>query len=212
MSRLPLDKHGRPVPWFAAWIDGVPDFRVADGQKFAEAVRFKLCWVCGQPVGRFVSFVIGPMCAVNRITAEPGCHRECAVFSARGCPFLARPTMRRRESGLPEDYTEAGGKTIRRNPGVALVYVTRDWKPFRVPPGMGEEGILFELGDPTETLWYAEGREATRAEVMASIESGLPLLRQEAERDPDNPAGAVAELDRQYAVAMRLIPVEVPGG
>jgi hypothetical protein len=29
---------------------------------------------------------------------------------------------------------------------------------------------------PVEIKWYAEGRAATRAEVMASIESGLPLL------------------------------------
>ena len=29
----------------------------------------------------------------------------------------------------------------------------------------------------TETAWYAQGRQATRAEVLASIESGLPALR-----------------------------------
>jgi len=210
MARLPLDRHGRPVPWFAAWVDGQPDFRVASGAKLVEALRFKLCWVCGQRVGRFVSFVIGPMCAVNRVTAEPGCHRECAIFSATACPFLARPTMRRRESGLPEDRIDAGGETIEHNPGVALVYVTRGWKPFRVPAGMGHDGVLIDLGEPTQTLWYAHGRDATRAEVMASIESGMPLLRRAAEQDPDDPVGAVAALAAQYVVAMRYVPPEVP--
>jgi hypothetical protein len=28
IALLPTDKHHRPVPWFVAFIDGVPDFRV----------------------------------------------------------------------------------------------------------------------------------------------------------------------------------------
>ena len=66
---------------------------------------------------------------------------------------------------------------------------------FREPP------VLVRVGDPTETLWYAKGRPATRDEVDASIESGLPLLRAE-EEGPD----AVAELKRLVSVAQRYLP------
>lgn len=39
MRHLPLDKHDRPVPWFAAWIDGQPDFRVVAPGRTRDALR-----------------------------------------------------------------------------------------------------------------------------------------------------------------------------
>src|SRR5262245_2742625 len=90
MRKLPLHR-GYPVPWFVEWIEGVPDFRIMDGRKLVRAVKEKRCWVCGELMGSYLAFTIGPMCAVNRISAEPPSHRECASFSARGCPFLTRP-------------------------------------------------------------------------------------------------------------------------
>lgn len=65
-------------------------------------------------------------------------------------------------------------------------------------------GILFTVGDPVETLWFAEGRPATRDEVLASIDSGLPILRQQAEQDGED---ALLELDRLHNQALELLPV-----
>lgn len=198
MARLPRDRHGRPVPWFVAWVDGVPDFRVIGAGRLADAHRFGLCWVCGLPTGAYKAAVIGPMCAVNRVSSEPPSHRACAVWSARNCPFMASPSMRRRTTGLPEDATDPAGIGLKRNPGVALVWVTR--RVTRVPaPG----GHLFNLGDPVEVLWFAQGRPATRGEVLASIDSGLPTLQ--AMADEDGPR-AVAALARMTTVALRLVP------
>lgn len=199
MAALPKDKHGRPVPWFVAWIDGAPDFRVIGTDKIRDAVRFELCWVCGRHRGRYAAFVVGPMCAVNRVSAEPPSHLECADYSARACPFLSTPRMRRRDGGLPEAAVEPAGTMIPRNPGVALVWVTRAFAIFAAPGG-----VLFDIGEPVQTRWYAEGRDATRAEVMASIDSGLPLLAAEAAKD--GPA-AVAELEVMRAKALPLVPV-----
>lgn len=202
VAKLPRDKHGRPTPWFVHRDDdGTPEFRVVRRNGLPDAMRFELCWVCGQPRGRWASFVIGPMCAVNRVSAEPPSHRDCALYSARACPFLATPTMRRRTTGLPEETTNPAGEAIPRNPGVALVWSSRSWKPFRAPGG-----VLFDVGDPTETLWFCQGREADRAEVLASLESGLPLLRAEAEKDG---AQALSELDGQYRQALTLVPAEL---
>jgi hypothetical protein len=209
MRDLPLDKHGRPVPWFVAWLDddgheatpdtGTPDFRIIRPGAITEAVREDRCWVCGQRRGsRFAAFVIGPMCAVNRTTAEPPCHRDCAAYSAQVCPFLTTPGMRRRTTGL-EDAEPPAGIMIPRNPGVTLVWVTRR---FRIEAdGMG--GALFKLGDPAETIWLREGRPATGAEVLASIDSGLPALRELAEAEGPRAEQALRDA---YQAALPLLP------
>jgi hypothetical protein len=91
MKTLPVDERGYPVPWFVDWVDGKPEFRAMDGNKWESAVRYRLCWVCGGTLGVNKSFVAGPMCGINRTSAEPPCHLECATWSARNCPFLKNP-------------------------------------------------------------------------------------------------------------------------
>lgn len=198
IARLPRNHAGYPVPWFVAWIGGQPDFRIIGDGKLGDAIRFKSCWLCGQPLGANAAFVLGPMCGITRTSPEPPSHRDCADYAARACPFLATPNMRRRENNIPEDAHEPDGIMIRRNPGACLVWVSRNWQR--------QHGLaLWHVGDPVETRWYAEGRTATRDEVLASIDSGLPLLRAEAEKDT-RPAAALAELDRQHALALELVP------
>lgn len=201
MRRLPLNRAGYPVPWFVGWVDGEPDFRVVGYGKHDEAVRFGLCWLCGQALGANVAFVLGTMCSVNRVAPEPPSHRDCALYAAVACPFLARPEMRRRDNNLPEDSAPPDGIMLTRNPGACAVWVTRRWSRIR-----GHR--LYDVGEPTQVLWFARGRQATRAEVLASIESGMPLLRGEAEQDP-RPGEALALLEAQLAAAMALVPAEV---
>lgn len=200
---LPRNKVGYPVPWFVATIDGAPDFRIVKPGAMNEALARKLCWVCGVPFGRQEdrAFVIGPMCAVNRVSAEPPSHRDCAVYSATACPFLVTPQMTRRDRRVPECAVNPAGMMIRRNPGVTLVWVTgyRAWKPVTA-----HDGTLFDIGEPKEALWFSRGRPATRVEVLASIDSGLPLLREMAEADgPDE----VAKLDEMHEQALAHIPL-----
>ena len=66
MRRLKISDEGFPVPWFVGYVDGKPDFRTMDGDKLIIAVRHKRCWMCGQPLGKHLTFAIGPMCTVNR--------------------------------------------------------------------------------------------------------------------------------------------------
>lgn len=203
VARLPRDKHGRPIPWFVHIDDaGIPDFRIIRRGGIEDALRFDLCWVCGRQRGRHAAFVVGPMCAVNRTSAEPPAHLECAVYSAQACPFLTTPTMTRRERGMAEmGVVPPAGVMIPRNPGVALVWSSRTWSTFPDPAGH----LLVDIGEPTETSWWAHGRPATRAEALASIESGLPLLRAEAEKDR-RPARALLELGQLVERALPLVP------
>lgn len=80
------------------------------------------------------------------------------------------PSKLRREGNKPETVDPAG-EMLRRNPGVALVWVSQGFEIEQV-----HNGYLFNVGIPYEALWYAHGREATHEEVMASIDSGLPAL------------------------------------
>jgi len=203
IARLPRDKHHRPVPWFVAFIGGVPDFRIIKPGAIQQALAQKLCWTCGLPFQRQEdrAFVIGPMCAVNRVSAEPPSHYDCAAYSATHCPFLTTPRMTRRERHIPPEAANPAGVSIRRNPGVALVWVTgyRSWSTF----GDGQGGTLVNVGEPKRCEWYAEGRPAARAEVLASINSGLPILAEMAREE--SPA-AEAQLARMHEQALELVP------
>lgn len=175
MKSLPRDERGFPVPWFVDWIGDKPEFRAMDGRKYVKAVRENRCWVCGDKMGITKVFVAGPMCGINRTSAEPPSHIECARWSAINCPFLSNPRMVRREDELLNNTTlrdKAPGCAIARNPGVTMLWVTRQYEIF--DDGRGKP--LIQMGEPERVEWYANGREAILAEVQASIDSGLPNL------------------------------------
>ena len=209
IARLPRDARGYPVPRFVEWFkDGEaarrgsegakPDFRYADHAFRARAFKHGCCWLCGELTGVHQVYVIGPMCVVNRTTSEPACHRDCAEFAARACPFLVRPRQKRNEKGLDPEAS-APGTMIKRNPGCVALYETRERKAFSDAAG----GWLIRLGPPARVDWWAEGRKATRAEIEASIESGYPLLFDEAKKDGIE---GIQELGRLRLQAMQYLP------
>lgn len=179
IARLPVDHRGFPVPWFVAWIDGKPDHRVADTRKLLPAVKQNLCWICGDKLGRHLAFTLGPMCAITRCSGEPPAHRDCAIFAATHCPFLSIPEKRRREKAMSEksQFSEFG---LKQNPGCALVWITNGYRTIRDP---STSSIVCQFDDATEMLWFCEGRPAVREEVVESIRSGLPMVREVAKRD-----------------------------
>ena len=196
IAKLPLDPRGYPLPWFTGEVDGKRDFRVADQHKRALAVKHRRCWICGERLGRFFAFVIGPMCAVNRNTSEPPSHLDCATFAATACPFLCLPKSDYRKP--PEGGTMLVG-SLEGNPGACAVWITESFKPYRVG-----DSWLIRIGEPREVLWFAEGKAATRAQILDSFERRLSLLREIAEAEG---ADACAHLDAQVADSMRLLPV-----
>ena len=97
----------------------------------------------------------------------------------RACPFLTQQELERRTIGLPEDMSKGPGLGLSHNPGVAMLWITKSYRPWRVPQQAVQEagaqpGVLFEMGEPLVIECYREGREATRAEIAAAIERGLP--------------------------------------
>lgn len=215
IAALPVGPNGYPVPWFVPWINGVPEFRAAAADKRNEALVGAKCWVCGSELGTYRTFVIGPMCSVNRVTAEPPSHYECAVFSAQSCPFLTKPQMVRRDhENMAEKLgcQKSPGMPIDRNPGVCCLWTTKTHKHKGVEyagyiPFPVENGFLIRLGDPQSVEWFCEGRKATRAEVDRSIESGIPILEEVCTTDEEK-----AELAKAVNAARTYLPSMEPRG
>jgi hypothetical protein len=214
MQKLRKDERGYPVPYFVCWFgfdgkpahglpgeDDKPDFRYANQGFRYLAFNKGLCWLCGEPVGVHKVYVIGPMCVVNRTTSEPACHRDCAEFAAKACPFLIHPREKRNEKGLDPLVQGPGGMMIGRNPGCVALYETPTAVMLPTPE---QGGWVIRLGAPARVDWWAEGRRALRGEVMASIDSGYPILLAEAGKDG---LEAIDQLGRMHVAAMRLLPI-----
>ncbi len=202
MARLPIDERGYPVPFFVAWVDGKPDHRLADPRAVKACVEQNRCWLCGGPLGRFKAFVLGPMCAVNRLNSEPPQHLECSLYAAMACPFLTRPQAKRREANMIEETHEPAGVMIKRNPGAVCVWATLSHRPFRQG-----RGLLFDLGPPHSMQWFVEGRAGTREEVEESIRTGVPTLIAAAQAD-----GPKAVADVLRAVTELQVLLDDEGG
>ena len=198
IAALPIDPVKKvPVPWFVMWIDGKPEFRIMDGKKVSRCLPERLCWTCGQKLNNRVSFIVGPMCIVNRISGEPPSHPECAAYSVRACPFLSRPNMVRRTGGLPmHAYKEPG--FLDRNPGVSCIWTTKRPGAQQFVNG---SSLLFEMYPPTVLSFWVEGRPATQEEVDDSVANGLPTLQRMADEQGN---GAPEYLSRKVKSALPL--------
>lgn len=198
---------GYVVPYFVQWLrfgeladetdnDARPDFRVINRARFIRCLRWRRCWLCGEPLGARATFVAGPMCTINRISAEPPSHHDCAEYAARVCPHLANPRHERRDGHYAREKIAAAGHMLLHNPGAVVLWTTARWQAFDAQTG--QDGILIEMGEPTAVSWWAEGRRATRHEVDQALMRGMPKLLELAEAD-----GAVRAIHGQV---LRLEP------
>lgn len=203
MLGMPVDDRGYPVPFFVATVNGKPDHRIVEPTRLIQAVAKRLCWICGRPLNWPLVSVIGPMCGINRISAEPPSHHKCAAFSVQACPFLSRPHARRREAGMPDSKEAPAGHMLLHNPKVSLLWFTDQVQAFK--SGSDPHSLLFELGDPHRVEWWTEGRLATRAEAVAAIDEGLPRLLALCENADD-----AADIYGRLAQLRELLPAEAP--
>jgi len=172
-EHLPIDERGYPVPWFVSKVDGKFDFRFADAAKRERAVKERRCWLCGVGIGQNLAFVIGPMCAVNRNTSEPPCHKACAEFAVQACPFMVLPSAKYRDAGKEELSVKSHFGALPGNPGAVCIWITRSFKTYDVPGGW-----LIRIGEPVEVSWWCEGVSATRRQILDSFERRLPALQE----------------------------------
>jgi hypothetical protein len=112
---------------------------------------------------------------------------------------MIKPQMVRRDVSGLEDVVKPAGQMIERNPGVTLLWRSRTWSPFRV-----DNGVLFDVSEPTSVEWWKEGRPATREEALESIETGYPILLEAAKAQGTRQA--VKTLEWELRRAETLVP------
>jgi hypothetical protein len=201
IKALPRDRRGYPVPWFVAYVDGEPYFPALDVNKFKLAIRQKRCWICGQTLGRWLTFCVGPMCTLNRISAEPPCHDDCAQYAVKVCPFMLRPEMKRvPETKHPDKFVISAQHDL-RNPGIMAIYHARTYRPVM------HDVPLIEMGPPVGGVsWWTRGHAATRQEVEEALREGGERLRAGAIRLDGGTPEALAEVERLIKRGADLLP------
>lgn len=82
---------GRVIPWIQVVLaDGTADFRSVHETKRLEALRRRLCGVCGEPHAYYLVFLVeGEKEVRRRHFGEPPLHPECAEYTVRACPMVA---------------------------------------------------------------------------------------------------------------------------
>jgi hypothetical protein len=200
LAHLPVDDHGRPIPWFTATVDGVPDLRIARAGAVVDAIRLSSCWICGRRRAATATFVTGPLATINRVHSEPPSHPECARYAVVACPFLSRPQMRRRDVDAPT--APAAGWMVAGNPGVAVLWRSRRFRARPAPDG----GILFNLGDPVEVTWWRQGRPASREEAVAALAAAYSVVTEWIVNERGPEAAALRWAVDRYAAAQAWLP------
>jgi hypothetical protein len=192
MKGLPISDQGFPLPWFVPFHDGKPEPHLSDPDKFRRAHQYRLCWCCGHPMTRHLAFVLGPMCAISRFSGDPACHKECAEYAVKACPFLANPRAKRNPN-LPDEAFKNPDMNL-RNSGIGMVWVTHTYDFI-------EGG--FRIGQPVSVSFWREGQPANRAEVIEALDNALPLVRDDADRIGSH---ARNDVEANYRKAMELVP------
>lgn len=196
IASLPTNELGIPIPWFVR--PAFPfDFRVLRDSALHEAWRREICWICGQPLGVYKVYVVGPLSAIQRVSSEAACHRDCADYAMMVCPFIANPKMVRGGRDYPVDIVQMADYEL-QNPGIYLQWVSRE--PYR-----SLEFSYLKLPQWNELIWWKQRRRASREEVCDALFAGAKKLRYSPQyHDP----ATHRKFDADIAQMHSLIPAE----
>lgn len=196
---LPVDRRGFPVPKFVKWIDGQPDFRVVSSEHMTRCITRRVCWVCGDRLGRHVAFVCGPSSAITRRTVEPPSHLDCAEFALKACPFIMYPERGR--GGFPDGMEHAAAViNLDRNPGCWLLWVTDGYEasPFG-------DAVMFKMREPSRLEWRHRGGVPTRDQARAALAAPIVELYKKVANEQQR-----RQLDGAIAAAVAAIDAALP--
>jgi hypothetical protein len=177
VAHLPVCPHrDLPVPFIAeTGPDGTGHFTILDDARARQCLKYRLCAMCGRPMGRLVS-LIGDVVSLHPdgFFIEPPVHERCGELAFAGlCPFLSRERVPRRppEDGvavvgmLPGELAGIGREVAKRP---LIMAVTPRYRVLWVPSHAGSPVMAYQAG-PVERVrrfgYGPDGRlaEATRA-------------------------------------------------
>jgi len=176
IARLPKDKRGYPIPWnVLRGVGDAPIFTINDQTKHFQALRSKLCPICGERLGKWMWFVGGILSAFAPNGAYydlPG-HHECEQFALSTCPYLALPVYLGRidvpdPSKLPKDVVTRNITQIPERPEVFVSVASDDVKVVRI--GAGGTPMIRPRRPYLAYEFWLHGESITAVEA-------LPILR-----------------------------------
>jgi hypothetical protein len=176
VAARPRDDRGYPVLAITPWEDGVPRFAATGTARSSICAVERRCSICGTPIAagpvwRVVSgaeadaiAATGPSFRNAAATVEAPGHRECMLYAAIACPYLANPTARRgSDSAVLDDVA----KGHRRGAGGAVAGFAR--MEFRYADAM-----LFRFAEVVEFRPHAEGVDQLPALLDCSFDGSVP--------------------------------------
>lgn len=163
IAAMQKDERGYPIPHSVAWVDGKPDFRVIDPNKWIEAVNNYQCGICGQKLEGEMAFVGGPVSIHNRLFTDLPMHKDCAEYALKTCPYLAAPKF---GHASLESLAKHGGW----KPGeMTVAAAASDVRPSRFGLGvtsgfqlarLGHTGdIVIMANEFTAVSWWRNGEQ-----------------------------------------------------
>jgi ferredoxin len=123
-----------PIPYSALRReDGTGDFIVTDSKRVEACARYKLCGVCGKPLGYWIAFLGGPASADPEAGAytDPPMHEACAEAALQLCPYIAHPRVQRRSPLAGVATAEPAGWMEDKNPDGWVMVITRGFRVKR---------------------------------------------------------------------------------
>lgn len=157
LANRPRDVRGYPIPAVVI-VDaaGTPDFRVTDVHKWVAACKNKTCALCGEPLGRHMAFIGGPLTFENRYFTDLPSHRECAEYAMQVCPYIAVPNFKHASNIVPGKgvtlHVTEETSTIR--PDRFLMGIAKGYAPMRTESG----GLIVRATPWEQVSWWRDGR------------------------------------------------------
>lgn len=167
LAERPRDARGYPIPAVVLMRDdGTPDFRVTDSRKWVSAYENRTCSLCGQPMGRHLAFIGGPLTFENRYFTDLPAHLDCAQYAIQVCPYIAVPNFKYAENIVFDEHV-----SVKINPDVAdtrpdrfFLGVTKSCLSYRT-----EDGSLIVRAAPWEQAsWWKDGSCVAPLQVVRS--------------------------------------------
>lgn len=157
IQAMPKDARGYPVPHTVKWINGEPDFRVIDIDKWRHAVVHRECGVCGQQLGEQIAFVGGPLSMRNRLFTDLPMHQACAEYALKVCPFIAMPTFGflKEHAGVKQGELQVISAASSERPTQFGLGLTDGYQVARVQ-GM-EDDIFVYANEFSSVQWWRHG-------------------------------------------------------
>jgi len=164
-----------PIPYIAeVTADGRANFTILDDAKADRCLRFRLCAMCGGPMGTEIALIGDPVALEpGGWFIEPPVHEQCGADALAGmCPFLSSARVPRRDHSADPTVAVAGqtpaeltavGRTITKRP--LIMAVCRSYRTTVTPSHAGSPLLVYLPGRVTRVRTFGYGDDGWLTET-----------------------------------------------